>query len=136
MRARRLVSLLVSCGVGTGVLACGGDNLAPSNTPPPPGTYALTSFQNPPNPAITPPIATGTLTLTAATYNVTIDVQGQPPVQDQGTYSISGGGWSQMSTTNPGVQSTGTYTYNSGTGVLRVDVTTGGVRTIAAWQKQ
>jgi len=53
---------------------------------------------------------------------VTIDVQGQDEVHDQGTYSISGNGWSQSSTTNPGVQSTGTFTYNQTTGALTVDV--------------
>jgi hypothetical protein len=136
MRARPLFSLLVFGAVGLGTVGCGSDNTSPSTTPPPPGTYALTSLQNPPNPPLTPPIATGTLGLTATTYDVTINVQGQPPVQDQGTYSISGSGWSQMSTTNPGIQSTGTYTYNSATGALSVDVTSSGVRTIADWQKQ
>jgi hypothetical protein len=96
----------------------------------------MTSIQNPPNPAFTPPIATGTLVLTATTYDVTIDLQGQPEIQDEGTYTISGSTWSQSSTTNPGVQSTGTYTYDQGTGVLTVDVTALGLRTITGWQKQ
>ena len=135
MRARRPLWLFLTTALGIAALGCS-DNSGPSNPPPSAGTYAMTSFQNPPNPALTPPIATGTLVLTASTYDVTINVQGQDPVHDQGTYSISGNGWSQESTTNPGVQSTGTFTYNQTTGALTVDVTAVGVRTIAAWQKQ
>jgi hypothetical protein len=137
MRARRPVLLLLAAAaLGIAALGCGSDNSGPSNPAPPAGTYAMTSFQNPPNPTLTPPVATGTLVLTATTYDVTIDVQGQDEVHDQGTYSISGTGWSQSSTTNPGVQSTGTFTYSLATGALTVDVTAQGIRTIAAWQKQ
>ncbi|HKT61251.1 MAG TPA: hypothetical protein VJQ46_14455 [Gemmatimonadales bacterium] len=138
MRLARLGSLhLIALGFIVGLLAgCGSDNTGPSNPPPPAGTYSLTSAQNPPNPVLTPPNATGTLVLTGTTYNVTIDVQGQGEVQDEGTYSISGNNWTQISTTNPGVQSTGTFTYVTATGVLTVDVTASGVRTITVWQKQ
>ena len=136
MRARRPLWLLLTTALGVAALGCGSDNSGPSNPAPPAGTYSMTSFQNPPNPVLTPPIATGTLVLTATTYDVTINVLGQDPVHDQGTYSISGSGWNQSSTTNPGVQSTGTFTYNETTGALTVDVTAVGVRTIAAWQKQ
>ncbi len=136
MRVRCLVSLLVSGLLAVGALACGDNNIGLSDTPSPVVTYSFTSLQNPPNPALTPPTATGTLVLASTTYNVTINIQGQPPVQDQGTYSITGGSWSQTSTTNPGIQSTGTYTYNASTGVLTVDVTASGVRTITVWQKQ
>jgi hypothetical protein len=135
MRHRRSLLLLLASSVAVAVLGCG-DNSGPSNAAPPAGTYALTSFQNPPNPALTPPVATGTLVLAATTYDVTINVQGQDPVTDQGTYSISGNNWSQTSTTNQGVQSTGTFTYNQTSGLLTVDVTAFGVRTITAWQKQ
>jgi hypothetical protein len=135
MRHRRSLLLLLTSSVAVAVLGCS-DNSGPSNPAPPAGTYALTSFQNPPNPALTPPVATGTLVLAATTYDVTINVQGQDPVTDQGTYSISGGNWSQTSTTNQGVQSTGTFTYNQTSGLLTVDVTAFGVRTITAWQKQ
>jgi hypothetical protein len=136
MRVPRPVLLLLAAALGIAAHGCGSDNSGPSNPAPPAGTYALVSFQNPPNPTLTPPIATGTLVLTATTYDVTIDVQGQDEVHDQGTYSITGTGWSQSSTTNPGVQSTGTFTYDQGTGVLTVDVTAVGVRTITSWQKQ
>lgn len=129
-----LVGLLMFAGIAA--TGCGSDNTGPSSTPPPAGTYSLASIQNPPNPTLTPPIATGILVLGATTYNVTIDVQGQAEVQDQGTYTISGSTWTQTSTTNAGVQSSGTYSYNSTTGVLSVDVTTAGVRTITGWQKQ
>ena len=135
MRHRRSLLLLLAASVAVAALGCS-DNSAPSNPRPPAATYALTSFQNPPNPALTPPTATGTLVLAATTYDVTINVQGQDPVTDQGTYTISGGNWSQTSTTNQGVQSTGTFTYNQTTGLLTVDVTAFGVRTVSAWQKQ
>jgi len=135
MRHRPSLLLLLASSLTVAALGCS-DNSGPSNPPPAAGTYALTSFQNPPNPALTPPNATGTLVLTGSNYNVTINVQGQDPVTDQGTYTISGTSWSQTSTTNQGVQSTGTFTYNQSTGVLTVDVTAVGVRTISAWQKQ
>jgi uncharacterized lipoprotein YehR (DUF1307 family) len=137
MRLARLGSLhLIALSVVVALVGCGSDNSGPSNPAPPSGTYSLTSAQNPPNPALTPPAVTGQLVLAATTYSVTIDVQGQDEVQDQGTYSISGNSWTQISTANPGVQSTGTYTYASATGVLTVDVTASGVRTITVWQKQ
>ena len=135
MRPQRSLLLLLACSVAIAALGCS-DNSGPSNPRPPAGTYALTSFQNPPNPVLTPPTATGTLVLAATTYDVTINVQGQDPVTDQGTYTISGGNWSQTSTTNQGVQSTGTFSYNQTTGLLTVDVTAFGVRTVSAWQKQ
>jgi hypothetical protein len=135
MRPRRFLLLLLASTVTVAALGCS-DNSGPSNPRPPAGSYALTSFQNPPNPVLTPPTATGTLVLAATTYDVTINVPGQDPVTDQGTYTISGGNWSQTSTTNQGVQSTGTFTYNQGTGLLPVDVTAFGVETISAWQKQ
>ena len=136
MRPRRPALLLLASAVAAAALGCGDSNGPSTPTPPPAGTYAMTSFQNPPNPTLNPPIATGTLVLTATTYSVTIDVQGQDQVQDEGTYTISGSNWSQTSTTNPGVQSTGSFTYSQATGVLTVDVTAVGVRTITAWQKQ
>jgi hypothetical protein len=135
MRHQRSLLLLLAASMAIGAVGCSDSN-GPSNPRPPAGTYALTSFQNPPNPVLTPPTATGTLVLATTTYDVTINVQGQDPVTDQGTYTISGGNWSQTSTTNQGVQSTGTFTYNQTTGLLTVDVTAFGVRTVSAWQKQ
>ena len=136
MRSRRSALLLLASAVTALVLGCSSDNSGPSNPAPSTGTYALVSLQNPPNPTVMPPVATGTLVLAASTYDVTISVEGQEPVVDQGTYSISGSSWSQTSTTNQGVQSTGTFTYNQTTGVLSVDVTVVGVHTISVWQKQ
>jgi hypothetical protein len=137
MRLARPGSLqLMALSLVVVLAGCGSDNTGPANPPPPAGTYSMTSFQNPPNPAVTPPNATGTLVLTATTYNVTIDVQGQGEVQDEGTYTMSGNNWTQISTTNPGVQSTGTFSYTTATGVLKTDVTASGFRTITIWQKQ
>ena len=136
MRARRPVLLLLASTLAAAVVGCGSDNSGPSNPAPPAGTYTLTSLENPPNPVVGPPVATGPLILTATTYSVTIDVVQQPEVHDEGTYTISGGTWSQTSTTNQGVQSTGTFTYDQASGVLTVDVTVVGIRTITVWQKQ
>jgi hypothetical protein len=138
MRPRRSVLLLLATLVAAAELGCGSDHTGPSNSnpAPPPATYALVSLENPPNPTLTPPAVTGTLVLGATTYDVTINVQGQPPTTDQGTYTISGSNWTQTSTTNQGVQSSGTFTYNQTTGMLSVDVTAVGVRTITVWQKQ
>jgi hypothetical protein len=136
MRLARPGSLhLIALGLVVVLAGCGSDNTGPANPPPPAGTYDMTSFQNPPNPAVTPPTVTGQLVLTASTYNVTIDVQGQVQ-QDQGTYTISGNTWTQISTTTPGLQSTGTFSYTTATGVLKVDVTAQSFRTITLWQKQ
>jgi len=91
MRSRRSALLLLSSAVTALVVGCSSDNSGPSNPAPPAGTYALVSIQNPPNSTtLTPPVATGSLVLGATTYDVTISIQGQDPVVDQGTYSISG----------------------------------------------
>lgn len=96
------------------------------------GTYTLTSIQFPPQAALTPPIATGTFTLTATTYTLVLNIQGQPPVNDNGTYSINGSNWSQSSTITG--QAAGTYTLNGNT--LTVNATATGVTSISIWQKQ
>lgn len=95
--------------------SCDGDD-DPGVTAPTPadlaGTYDLASIEFPPNPAVEPPIATGTLRLTERTYEVTINVQGQEPIEDNGTFQISEDGtWSQSSAVTK-VQSTGTFTFD------------------------
>lgn len=97
------------------------------------GTYSLVSFafvvQGQQQPV---PGATGSFTLTASTYSLSLTVPGQGTLNDTGTYSISGAQWSQSSSTTG--QATGTYTLN-GT-VLTVDATSQGTETISVWQKQ
>jgi hypothetical protein len=98
------------------------------------GTYTLQSFQQAENPALTPtsiPPATGTLVLTATTYNVAINIGGQPAVVDQGTYTTNGNQFSQSGTLG---QATGTYTQNGNT--FSTDLTASGIRIRSTWLKQ
>jgi hypothetical protein len=134
MRFRGWFTLAAAASIALGASGCS-DSTAPATTPPTPGTYSLTSFafvsQGSKQPV---PGTTGTLILTATTYNVTIAVPGQGSTTDQGTWSASGGQWSQASSNPQGPQSTGTYTFVSN--VLTVDATAGGVETVSVWQKQ
>jgi hypothetical protein len=97
------------------------------------GTYSLVSFafvvQGQQQPV---PGATGSFTLTATSYTLSLTVPGQGALNDSGTYSISGSQWTQSSTSTG--QATGTYSLN-GT-VLTVDATSQGTETISVWQKQ
>jgi hypothetical protein len=95
------------------------------------GTYSLVSIQFPPQPAITPPTATGTLTLTASAYTLHL-VTPQGTVDDNGTYTINGSSWSQSSATTG--QATGSYSLSGST--LTVNTTAQGVTSISIWQKQ
>jgi hypothetical protein len=134
MRLRGWFTLAAAASIVLGATGCS-DNTAPATTPPTPGTYSLTSFafvsQGSKQPV---PGTTGTLILTATTYNVTITIPGQGTTTDQGTWSASGGGqWSQASSNPQGPQSMGTYTFVNN--VLTVDATAGGVETVTVWQK-
>lgn len=102
------------------------------------GSYSLISIQFPPQPALTPPTATGTFVLTAGqtlnqgTYTLHLVIQGQSPVDDNGTYSLNGQNWSQSSTTTG--QATGTYSLSGN--MLTVNATDQGVTSISVRQKQ
>ncbi len=115
---------------------CKSDSTSPTTSANLAGSYTLQSLTQA-GVTLTPPAATGTLTLTATTYavNLTITLPGQQPLQEQdaGTYTISGSQWSQSSTTI-GIQSVGTYTYSNGT--LSVNVTTAGLQVATTWKKQ
>ncbi|MEJ2678325.1 MAG: hypothetical protein P8174_04510 [Gemmatimonadota bacterium] len=84
-----------------------------------------------------PPVATGTMTMADSTYTVdiTIAVPGQDtiPVQDMGTYTVSGDSITQNSSVQQ-IQSVGTYTLVNNT--LTVDVTAAGQETKTVWNKQ
>ena len=98
------------------------------------GTYALQSFQQAENPALTPttiPPATGTLVLTATTYNVSITVGGLPLITDQGTYTTNGNSFSQSGTLG---QATGTFTQSGNT--FSTDLTANGIRIRSTWLRQ
>lgn len=95
------------------------------------GTYSLQSFQQGETQPVTPPLATGTLVLTATTYNVAINIGGQPAVVDQGTYTTNGNQFSQSGTLG---QATGTYTQNGNS--FSTDLTASGIRIRSTWLKQ
>jgi hypothetical protein len=87
------------------------------------------------------PAATGTFTMTATTYAVSIDIPGDYPVSlvDHGTYSAIGtrasGNFSQQSTDNAAMQYAGTYTWNESTSRLTIDTTSQGIRTVLVLQQ-
>jgi hypothetical protein len=115
---------------------CKGNSTGPAAGADLSGSYALQSLTESGS-TLTPPVATGTLVLTATNYtvNLTVAIPGQPTDQelDAGTYTVSGSQWTQTSTTN-GIQSVGTYTFKNG--LLSVNVTTQGQATSSVWMKQ
>ncbi len=124
--------------------ACGSDNSSTGNqlsNADLVGAWSLVSFQIVPQPALTPPAATGTLTLGDSAYNVLIVLNTGDAVDtvaaDSGTYSVNGSSWSQTSD-NPEVpQSTGsvTLTKNGSTDNLEVNATAAGVATHSIWSR-
>jgi hypothetical protein len=129
MRFRGWFTLAVAASIVLGAIGCSNSSTGPSVSLS--GSYSLLSIQFPPQPAITPPNATGTFTLTATTYTLHL-VTPQGTLDDNGTYTISGSNWSQSSTTTG--QATGTYSLNGS--VLTVNATAQGVTSISVWQKQ
>jgi len=109
------------------------------------GGYTLVSFaQGTPAGVVDVPGATGTATLTATHYDVSLSIPvggGFPPIDvtDQGTYSATGtatsGTFTQQSTVDPSLQYTGTYSFNAGTSQLTLDTTAQGVRTVIVLQR-
>lgn len=128
MRFRGWFTLAVAASVVLGAVGCSDSTTGPSVNLS--GSYSLVSIQFPPQPAVTPPNATGTFTLTATTYTLHL-VTPQGTVDDNGTYTISGSNWSQSSTITG--QATGTYTLSGST--LTVNATAQGVTSISVWLK-
>lgn len=124
--------------------ACGSDNSSTGNqlsNADLVGSWSLVSFQIIPQPALTPPAATGALALSDSTYNVLIVLNTGDAVDtvaaDSGSYSVNGSSWSQTSD-NPQVpQSTGTVTLmkNAGSQLLEVNATAAGVATHSIWSR-
>ncbi len=118
------------------LFACSDDDPAGPEEPDLSGTYELVSITFQGQPELSPPIATGTFTLTQSGYQVTLTIdlpapQGQD-IQDQGTYSTNNNAWTQESTTT-GNQSVGTYTL-VGTR-FEVIATTLGIASTTVWTK-
>ncbi len=142
--AARLLPLLALPAAMLVAGACGSDNSSTGNqlsNADLVGAWSLVSFQIVPQPALTPPAATGTLTLGDSAYNVLIVLNTGDAVDtvaaDSGTYSVNGSSWSQTSD-NPEVpQSTGsvTLTKNGSTDNLEVNATAAGVATHSIWSR-
>lgn len=122
-----LAILLAGCGSG--------DSTAPP-TADLSGSYTLQSLTLG-GFTFTPPVAAGTLVLTASSYtlNASVSVPGQPPqsLADNGTYSLSGATWTQKSAVT-GQTTVGTYSRQGHT--LTVNVTLQGQPSTTAWLKQ
>ncbi len=124
--------------------ACGSDNSSTGNqlsNADLVGDWSLVSFQIVPQPALTPPNATGTLHLGDSTYHVLIVANNGGVVDtvaaDSGSYMVNGSSWSQTSD-NPEVpQSTGSVTLmnNGGAENLEVNATAAGVSTHSIWSR-
>jgi hypothetical protein len=129
MRFRGLLSVAASAAIALGAGGCSNSTTAPSVNLS--GTYGLVSIQfGTGGQVLTPPTETGSLSLSATTYSLTLS--GASPQTDTGTYAISGSSWSQASSTT-GTQSTGTYTVSGAT--LTVTTTQQGIVVVSIWQK-
>jgi hypothetical protein len=105
------------------------------------GDWTLMSFQIVPQPAFTPPTATGTLHLTDTRYDILIirNVTGTADtvVSDSGSYTVSGSSWSQTSDDSgtPSLTGSVTLTRQDGNEVLQVNTSTAGVQTHSFWTR-
>jgi len=119
--------------------ACGDDGTEPNGEAQDfSGNYTLVSFAQGNDPPVAG--AAGTFTLTATTYEVSIDVPGglPPHVDDEGTYTATGtatsGTWTQESTVSI-LQSTGTYAWDPATSRLTLDTMSFGQRSVLVLQR-
>jgi len=96
------------------------------------GTYALASLTLDNDPPLVPPQATGTLTLTTSTYNVTLNLPSGTQV-DSGTWSVSGSTWTQTSSAQA-IQEQGTARLSHDS--LTVNLNAAGTAISSVWVKQ
>jgi hypothetical protein len=105
------------------------------------GDWTLMSFQIVPQPALTPPVATGTLHLTDTRYDIVIvNNAGTAPdtvVADSGSYTVSGSSWSQTSDDPevPPLTGSATLIEHDGNEILEVNASAGGVDTHSFWTR-
>ena len=105
------------------------------------GSYTLHSISQGTVSSVTElPGATGTFTMTATTYQVSIDYPALPnPINDTGTYTATGtatsGTFTQASTSGANLQYQGTYAWDGATNRLTLDTTSGNTRTVLVIQK-
>lgn len=84
--------------------------------------------------------STGTFTMTATTYEVSIDIPlGGTNLVDNGTYTAFGtstaGDFTQQSSVNQALQYQGTYAWDSTTNRLTLDTSAQGIRTVLVLQR-
>lgn len=105
------------------------------------GDWTLMSFQIVPQPALTPPNATGTLHLTDSRYRIILirnaGDAADTVLADSGTYTVSGSSWTQTSDDPATPSATGSVllTNNAGNETLQVNATAGGVATHSFWSR-
>lgn len=121
------------------VLACSDSNGVDGTPQDFTGAYTLVSFSTGVGAQIVEiPGSTGTITMTATTYDAAFDIPGQNPVVDQGTYTANGtataGTWTQASSVVQNLQYSGTYAYNTTTDQLTLDTTALGIRYVIVLQ--
>ena len=128
MRFSGLRPLVLGVAIALGAGACS-STTAPSVDLS--GNYGLVSIQFGQGTALTPPGETGTFSLSATAYSLSLS--GSVSETDTGTYTISGGStWSQTSSTQ-GFTSSGTYSLSGTT--LTVTTTQQGTAVVAVWEK-
>ena len=142
MRPFRMTSVSVLAAFASLSLAACGETSGPEGEAQDfSGSYTLHSISLGTVSSVTElPGATGTFTMTATTYQVSIDIPiGGAGVVDNGTYSAIGtattGEFSQQSTDNPNLQNQGTYSWDATTNRLTLDTSAQGVRTVLVIQK-
>ena len=129
------VTMLVFAGLST---ACSSDDpVDPGDETDLSGSYELVEFTQG-GVTLGPPVATGTLTLTATNYTISIThpdpANPAGPLlttEDSGTYQTDGNTWTQESDNAGGFQGVGTFSLVAG--ILTVDVTTAGLQVLTVW---
>lgn len=131
----RLVLLAAAAALTIGIAACGSDNsTGPSGLTAAQlvGTYDLVSLTLGTSQPLTPPAATGTLTLDTTTYSVNLNLPTGPEV-DSGTWTVSGDNWTQTSSVQD-VEEAGTVNLSHDT--LSVNVNVAGTPIANVWVKE
>jgi len=123
------------------LLACGDENGTTGPTAQDfTGSYTLVTFSQGTAAGVTPvPGVTGTMSMTATTYQASLTIPGLPAVNDQGTYTATGtetsGTWTQQSDLDVNLQYAGTYTWDPISERLTLDTTANAVRTVIVVEK-
>lgn len=130
-RALPMAAILAAATLALVSCSSSNNSTGPKQTSTLAGTYSLDSLTYMGQPAT----ATGTMTLTDSTYTASLSMTqpGTFAFDDTGTYTASGGTWTQVSGQGLGTYS-GTYTLTNNT--LKVNVSISGVVLGMVWQRQ